>query len=158
MTIQLHVLNAKGRLDPYLERIERAFARGIETILTKLPVSQVDVVVSAGRWVIPELGMTGDSPSDGAVFVTLDPDNPNLLKDFDNEFMATLGHELHHCMRYGGPGIGTNLGEMLVSEGLACHFELELRGSSVPFYARALAAAELDRLWERAQRELNEAS
>lgn len=47
---------------------------------------------------------------------------------------STLVHEIHHAMRWRGPGCGTTLRERLVSEGLAQTFEAECTGV-VPLYA-----------------------
>ena|GEM_PF-559063 len=139
-------------------RVERAFSRGVETVSALLPVSNIDVVVRADRLVIPETGMGGYGPSADVVYLTIDPATPNLFTGFDPEFVATLGHELHHCVRHGGPGYGGTLGEALVTEGLACHFETELRGGAVPFYARALEDNALEALWARAKLELKNSS
>lgn len=47
---------------------------------------------------------------------------------------STLVHEIHHAMRWRGPGCGSTLRERLVSEGLAQTFEAECTGV-VPLYA-----------------------
>lgn len=57
-----------------------------------------------------------------------------------------LGHELHHCVRWAGPGYGPTLAEAVVSEGLACCFEVQFRGGEQPFYARPLAAQDRARV------------
>ena len=155
MTIQLHLLNARGNLDAVRERVEIAFSHGVETLAGLLPIANVDVIVQANAIVVPETGMAGYSPWADALYITIDPANPNLFRDFDTEFLATLGHELHHCMRHGGPGYGRTLGEALVSEGLACHFETELRGGIAPFYARALDVGTLEAMRARAHAERN---
>lgn len=154
MTIHLHLLNARGKLNPVRERVENAFSHGVATLSALLPIANIDVVVQANAFVIPETGMVGYSPAADVLYFTLDPANPNLWQDFDTEFLATLGHELHHCLRHGGPGYGRTLGEALVSEGLACHFETELRGGAIPFYARALDSGALEAMRARAHAEL----
>lgn len=139
MSVQLHLLNARGALNSVFGLVENAFPGTVETIQELLPISDVDVVIYADkRFTLPEIGMCGYSPSADRVFVAVDPDNPNFHRLFHREFAAMLGHELHHCKRWAGPGYGRTLGEALVSEGLACHFESQLRGGSAPFYANAL--------------------
>jgi uncharacterized protein YjaZ len=154
MATHIHVLNASGKLSSWLDRIHTTFGRAVETISAMIPVEDVDVVVRPGGRVIPELGMGGHSPSGSAVYLTLDPDNPKLSIQFEQVFTATLGHELHHCARHKGAGYGRTLGEALISEGLACHFESELPGGKVPFYAQAVHGDELTNLLERARPEL----
>jgi uncharacterized protein YjaZ len=119
-----------------------------------LPVKNVDVIVQAGKQVIPETGIGGFSPSAELVYITIDPGHPTFPGVLDTEFLATLGHELHHCARHTGPGYGHTLGEALVTEGLATNFEVELRGGKAPFYACAVQGHDLELLAQRARPEL----
>ncbi|MCU0493522.1 MAG: DUF2268 domain-containing protein [Chloroflexaceae bacterium] len=155
MAVHLHLLNARGRLNPLRERIERVFWQGVDTIAALLPIGKIDVVVQTGPFVILETGMTGYSRAADVLEITIDPNNTNLLHNFDTELLATLGHEFHHCLRHDGPGYGQTLGEALVSEGLACHFETELRGGMAPFYARFLDQEASEAMWARALPELH---
>jgi uncharacterized protein YjaZ len=150
MSAHLHLLNASGRLSPYIENIKEAFTECVDIVSVLLPVKDVDVVVRAGRRVIPEIGIGGFSPSAEAVYLTMDPDNPHFQDSLEREFVPILGHELHHCARHSGPGYGHLLGEALVTEGLACHFETELRGGDAPFYAHALDEVALQAVTARA--------
>jgi uncharacterized protein YjaZ len=150
VNVNLHVLDARGTMSALRSRVEGAFLDSVRRVSLLLPIDTIDVVVSCSKFVVPETGFGGYCPSADVLYIWIDPQNPNLLANFDAEFLATLGHELHHCMRNRGPGYGRTLGEALVSEGLACHFETELRGGAVPFYARALDAGSLTALRERA--------
>lgn len=154
MSIRLHLLNASGKLSPWERRLADAFAQSTETLAALLPVQNVDVVVQAGKRVIPETGIGGFSPSGEVVYITIDPDHPNFPSVLETEFLATVGHELHHCARHTGPGYGHTLGEALVTEGLATNFEAELRGGKAPFYACAVQGADLESLAQRARPEL----
>ncbi|WCE07248.1 DUF2268 domain-containing putative Zn-dependent protease [Pseudomonas sp. JBR1] len=154
MSCVLHLLNASGRLDPWRAILEETFTDALPRIAAHLPEQRVDVVVQAGAWVIPELGLNGYSPDAERVFLTLDPDSPHLQQAFPDHFTALLGHELHHCLRHAGPGYGSTLGEALVSEGLACQFERELTGR-LPFYAQA-APQDMAAHWEALGAELDQ--
>ncbi|MXS17880.1 DUF2268 domain-containing putative Zn-dependent protease [Pseudomonas oryzihabitans] len=154
MTCVLHLLNASGRLDPWRAILQETFTDALTRIAAHLPEQRVDVVVQAGAWVIPELGLNGYSPDAERVFLTLDPDSPHLQQAFPDRFTALLGHELHHCLRHAGPGYGSTLGEVLVSEGLACQFEGELTGQ-LPFCAQA-APQEMARYWDDLSAELHQ--
>jgi len=149
MGIHLHLLNASGVFNADRERIDAALAASLERILPLLPPLAVDVVAAAEPWaVIPELGLGGYSP--GAHRVQLAFELP-LRDGFEADLLAMLGHELHHCARWSGPGYGRSFAEALVSEGLACAFEGELRPSYLPFYAAVeLPAA----IYELARRQL----
>ncbi|HXC41714.1 MAG TPA: DUF2268 domain-containing putative Zn-dependent protease [Burkholderiales bacterium] len=151
--ISLHILDARGNFRAYRERLTAAFSDGVAAVTALVPISQVDVVVHAARFVHPETGMRGYAPSDDVVYITLDPANGNLGEQLEVEFVATLGHELHTCARSRGPGYGSTLAETLVSEGLACQFEKELRGGRAPFYARSLDGATRSIMHARARSE-----
>jgi hypothetical protein len=59
--------------------------------------------------------------------LALDPDNPNFTVCLgDGTLRRQVAHEVHHCLRMGGPGYGRTLSEALVSEGLAGHFTRRL--------------------------------
>nr|AAK56379.1 hypothetical protein [bacterium] len=137
--IDLHILNAHGKFTPYQEQIEAVFALSVQRVTEYLPISSVDVVFYLDpEAVIPEFGIGGYSPSGDQVIMSADLDNPNFANSLENEFLTTLGHELHHCLRWRTVGYGMTLLEALVSEGLACSFVTELRPGIVPFYAAAL--------------------
>lgn len=145
MGTTLHLLNSSGQLDGIRTRIEAGFTSSIAAIRQLIPMRDVDVVVYRdARRVIPEIGICGISPASDRVLIAIDPLHPKVADSFEIEFMSMLGHELHHCARWAGPGYGDTLGEALVSEGLACGFESELRGGDVPFYARALSPLQLE--------------
>ena len=158
MSVNLHLLNAQGKLSKLEDRIVSEFTASLTKITHLMPVEGVDVIVSAGSAVLPETGLGGFCPQDDLVYLQIDPNNSRLLNNFSEEFVATLGHELHHCIRRRKVGYGITLSEALVTEGLACHFETELRTTRVPFYAIALSQNEIRELWGKATLELSNQS
>ncbi|ENJ1743046.1 hypothetical protein AB0536_004460 [Vibrio parahaemolyticus] len=158
MSINLHLLNAQGKLSTLENKIISEFTMSINRITSLIPVQDVDVVISASSDVIPETGFGGFCPEDDLVYIKVDPNNSNLLHRFSEEFTAILGHELHHCIRRRKVGYGFTLAEALVTEGLACSFETELRTMGAPFYAVALKENELNDLWDKAKLELSSKS
>lgn len=93
-----------------------------------MQIPELDVVIKAGKFVIPEKGHLGFCPEVGVVYLTVDPDNPAFYKNEAQSLERMFAHELHHAARWAGPGYGLTLGEVMVSEGLAGHFSLELLG------------------------------
>lgn len=126
--MKLHFLDARGELTELRswlrDRLVDAYTKACEL----LPLLPIDVVVKAGKFVIPEKGHVGYAPDPGKVFVTVDPDNPALMTNSNSSLERMLVHELHHSARWDGPGYGSSLGEALVSEGLAGHFVQEVYG------------------------------
>ena len=124
MTIwQLHMLNARSTLTPVMAEI-RAHAREIVAMAeAHLDLPRFDLVVREGDAVIPEWGIAGHAPAPGIIEIVLDPSRVT-----PEHFCRTLVHELHHLVRWDGPGYGRSLGEALVTEGLAGHFVQQLLG------------------------------
>ncbi|QFT97077.1 hypothetical protein FIU85_07165 [Roseovarius sp. THAF8] len=146
MSWSIHVANASGRFDglgtPIHDAIERAQARA-ETVTE--PVD-IDVVVQAwpGR-AIAHLGFMGYAPTGDMIQLTFDPDNPNCAHNLGEPLERTIVHELHHVLRWRGPGYGRSLGEALVTEGLAGHFAQQLYGSPPERWECALDTKDLAR-------------
>ena len=156
MPLVLHLLNSDGRLSPWVQRITEAFAASSELVTSRIPVGPIDVVVyNDAEYVIPELGMSGFCTSARRLYLPMDVDHPDLQVTFERVFQGFLAHELHHCARRATPGFADTLGQALVSEGLACCFESELPGGSVPMYATRVSAPALQALLARASTELN---
>ncbi|PLR30597.1 peptidase [Chimaeribacter californicus] len=124
----LHLLNAHGKLTPYGEWLPACLTQTYELAKKMMPLPSVDVVVKTGAYVIPEKGHLGYCPEPGLVYITVNPEHPAFCKNEDRALERMFAHELHHAARWAGPGYGVTLGEVMVSEGLAGHFALELFG------------------------------
>lgn len=157
MNIFLHKLNAHGKFDGLLTKLDSLFEIGLARIGDKLPLEDIhiDVIISEGDFVIPEFGFSGYSPSSAQIMLYFDLSNANLNTALNTEFIPSLGHEIHHCFRHKGVGYGSTLQQALISEGLACHFETELRNGEIPFYAKAINQDMIERLYSKM---LNEAT
>lgn len=124
----LHILNAQKKLTAHCEWLHKSLTDTYERAIKVMPIPELDVVVKAGKFVIPEKGHLGYCPEAGVVYLTVDPENPLFSKNDAQSFERMFAHELHHAARWAGPGYGLTLGEAMVSEGLAGHFALELLG------------------------------
>lgn len=125
MTVwNIHFLNARHALTPILPEIRATARDAVSRVsdVTRLP--RFDLVIKGQRGGgIPEWGVGGLAPNPGLIEVTLNPQR------FSAEYLLrTLIHEMHHLIRWDGPGYGKSLGAALVSEGLAGHFVLQILG------------------------------
>jgi len=134
--MHLHFLDARGALTERRDWLSDRLVDAHGKASSRLPLLPIDVVVKAGRFVIPEKGHVGYSPGPGVVYITVDPENPALNANADASLERTLVHELHHAARWDGPGYGSSLGEALVSEGLAGHFAQEVYGDPIEPWER----------------------
>ncbi|WP_288473254.1 DUF2268 domain-containing putative Zn-dependent protease [uncultured Pantoea sp.] len=126
--ITVHILDAKGKLTAHSEWLRKDLANTFEQFKKLMPIHSLDVVVKAGKTVIPEKGHIGFCPEADIIYITVDPENAAFKKNDAHSLRRMFAHELHHAARWSGPGYGLTLGEALVSEGLAGHFSIELLG------------------------------
>lgn len=127
MNINLHILKATRKLNPYIADIENIFSEAEKKITNVLPVKNVDIVIVDNPYqTIPEIGIGGHTHSPNYIIVSLDPDFPNFNNTLQKELFDTLAHELHHAARWQTIGYGELLLEAMVSEGLADHFAIEV--------------------------------
>lgn len=112
--------------------------KGIDTTSKYLCVENVEfrVLIFPER-TIPRIGMSGVAPDKKHIYILLDNNHPKLYDAINTHIFETLPHEYHHTMRYRTVGYGENLFETLISEGLACHFAMEVCKIDAPEYCVA---------------------
>lgn len=72
MSINLHLLNAQGKLSKLENRITFEFKTSVNRITSLLPIKDIDVVISASAEVIPETGLGGFCPEDGLIYLKIE--------------------------------------------------------------------------------------
>lgn len=136
---QIHFLNARHTLTPVMPEIRASARLAVQAAAAHADLPTFDLVVQAGRG-IPEWGVGGHAPAPGTIHLTIDParfSGPLLIR--------TMVHELHHLIRWDGPGYGRSLGAALVSEGLAGHFVTQVLGGPPDPWDTTVAPAGLTR-------------
>ena len=128
--------------------ITRGLGRGARRASNHMRIPDVDILVVAERDLTHRgIPITGRCYGPHLTRIKFDVDdtfyqNPN--SDFSHK---VISHELHHNTRREGLGYGDiTLGDLMVTEGLAQKFELEVTGS-MPLTASALTQREIA-LWE----------
>lgn len=91
-------------------------------------------IYAKAAWVIPSTGETGYTPSADWVQITLDLTGKTHAIDtvIEKRLPATVYHEVNHAKRWSTTGFGSTFREELVSEGLACAFEIERFDHDIP--------------------------
>ena len=124
MTVwNIHFLNARNALTGVMPETRAAAREAVAAAEDHTPLPRFDLVIRTGDEVMTGWGIGGCAPAPGQIQITLDP-----ARFAPEPFIRTLVHELHHLIRWDGPGYGKTLGEALVSEGLAGHFVLQVLG------------------------------
>jgi uncharacterized protein YjaZ len=119
--------------------IVRSIKLGIDTVCKVIALDSVEfrVLVFPER-TIPRIGMSGAAPNGRQIYILLDPAHPKFNEAITIHIVQTIPHEYHHVLRYRTVGFGDNLFESMISEGLACHFALQVCKADTPDYCDAL--------------------
>jgi uncharacterized protein YjaZ len=90
--------------------------------------------------IIPFLGVGGHPVGTDAVWMYVQPDNPN----FEEKNVAwALPHEVHHTIRMRSQNWHWSLLECIIMEGLADHFLIEVNGGEAGPWTRALSEEDI---------------
>jgi len=118
---------------------------GIDTTSKVIPVVNVDfrVMVFPER-TIPQIGMSGVGPNGKQIYILLDPAHPKLDEAINTHIIQTIPHEYHHTLRHRNVSFSQTLFEALISEGLACHFAIEVCKTDTPQYCKGNNNQELE--------------
>jgi len=121
---------------------------GIRNIIPRLqsliPIDSIAIELAISSTnVLPLFGLGGRTNMDDfgiTIEYYFDPENPN----FNLELLINgLVHECHHASRLGLPGWPLTLLELMVREGLADHFMVEVTNCEQPEWSRALSEEEI---------------
>nr|WP_111301525.1 DUF2268 domain-containing putative Zn-dependent protease [Paracoccus saliphilus] len=125
MTIwNIHFLNARHALTGDMAEIRATAREAVAQVGHLVTLPPFDLVIRAETGGgIPDRGVGGRAAMPGLIEVTVNPG-----RFTHDHLMRTLVHEMHHLVRWEGPGYGRSLGEALVSEGLAGHFVTQVLG------------------------------
>lgn len=124
--VNSHIAGAYGQLDCHRNTSDAAFESTRRVARDLLHADAIDVLfIDSPNESIPELGVGGYSCGPHVNVVAIDLDFPNLS---DQHLLSTLVHEFHRAKRWRSKGLKGNLGEMIVSEGVARIFEEEVSG------------------------------
>ena len=153
MNIKLHILNASGKLTPYVQYIEKTFLPTVEKVLQVLPVDNTDIVVwEYPDWTIEQYGIGGHTMMPNEIMISLNPSNPRIQTSFSKIFEQTIVHEMHHAARLQALGFDyASRLEISIREGLAEHFEIELTDKKPEIWDRALTKEQLGKFSEIAK-------
>jgi hypothetical protein len=125
-TWTLHLLNARGQLASAAAVIEAAVAEAGGRLSSVAPPLALDIVISARQDMPEALFVSGHCYEPGVIGLGIDLTQPHSEDRLRHALLKTLFHEVHHALRWDGPGYGGTLGEALVSEGLAQRFLHEM--------------------------------
>ena len=138
----------------YHSQIVGSIKEGIENTSKLVEVTDVEfrVLVFPER-TIPRIGMSGVAADKKHIYILLDPNHPKLYEAVTRHIVETIPHEYHHTLRNRNVGPNKNLFDALITEGLACHFAMEVCNIPPPKYCVAYSPEELGMWLEEAKKE-----
>lgn len=154
MSFNIYILNASNKLTNLEPRIIDLVSQSEKLLSQHMNFSNltIDLVIKAGSYVVPEVGIGAYCTGQHEIQMTLDIENAHLNEYFDDVFIATLAHEAHHACRHSTVGFGKSLFDSIILEGLACQFEVEM-GYKPPVYVQHLESDERQLLINKAKLE-----
>lgn len=124
MTISVALLNSSGKLDKYADSLNEGIDKAVARIGKFFELSSVDITVSPfQKDEESPSGIGGLALSEHRLELLVDCSRDDLDTVIKAELLDVLAHEYHHCMRMRFHKRAETLSELLVMEGMACHFE-----------------------------------
>ena len=139
------VLNSNIKLEDTLTiEIINGIQNIIKSVQSLIPLDSVTINLAISKDnVLPFLGFGGRTNMDDfgiSIEYYYDPENPNFRT---KSFINGLVHECHHASRVSLHNRPLILLELMVSEGLADHFMIEVTNCEQPLWSKALTKEEI---------------
>ena len=158
-TVSISIVDPQGLLVANHARIRELVEQTLDQAESLFAIGRLSITVSASaNRAIPGYGVGGFAPDGFTMQIDIDPQFPGLVDVLSDRLPPIVAHELHHNMRWRGPGYGSTLLQSMVSEGLADHFAIELLGAPVPPWSNAFARDQTEHYLEQARPELDSTS
>ena len=133
MDTKLNVLNTSSKFDSVFDLLVKKGQEALGEISAYLKLPQVDIVLSpAPKEYKSDSGILGCVTSPYVIDILLDADRKDLPEVIRNELTSVIAHEIHHLVRSSLGVQEETLFQVLISEGLACHFETYFNGNKLP--------------------------
>ena len=137
MATKINILNASERFSYVLDLLEYKAQSSLVEIQKHIELPNLDIVISpCSEEYKTESGILGCVSTPYLIEILLDADREDLSDIINNELTAVIAHELHHAIRATFGVQEKSLLQILISEGLACHFETKFsNGATSIFFA-----------------------
>jgi len=156
MSINLHILQASGRLKPFEQIIRKASDEVIAEVKELFDLPGVDIVVAdIPQHTIDETGVGAFVATKHFMRISIDPEHENVQQNLASEIKSSVAHELNHCSRWHSVGRADTLLQALVEEGLAVHFSMQITSCDPKPWCTAIQGEQLEKLKEKAKEDFD---
>lgn len=150
--VRFCLLENKLITESLAERIKKETAKAIIEVAKYLPVAEVDITLGHLPKNIDTGVASGSSANKHEVTIALNVRHHDFKKCLPIELPKVIAHELYHTVRTRKNKYPETLVEMIIEEGLAIHFEIEVYGGKPPAYAKRLNDTVLKKTIEMARK------
>jgi len=149
MSINKSVLNSNGDLTPFLNLLTTETEIAITKISSLLPIENLDLVIChCPEGASPSTGIGGNTYTSNYIAIYIDAKKINIANNISNDLLSVLAHEFHHAKRMECIKAFSTLAEVLILEGLACHFEKEVTSNKLPSLFRDMNLSKFNEYYQ----------
>jgi uncharacterized protein YjaZ len=157
MSIKINILNATEKFTDVLDVLEFTCQKALVDIKKFIQLPKLDIVISpcSEEYKTP-VGIMGCVTTPYLIDIMLDTDREDIINLINNELAAVMAHELHHVIRTASGIEEKTLFQILISEGLACHFETQFRVNKTSIFFDEVKRHEWRDLYNQMQAKLKD--
>ena len=157
MSIGITILNSSKRFDPFLSLIDDICKVTLEKIETFFSLPILDITISpCPSEYKTKAGIVGCVHTPYHIDIMIDTERQDIIEIITNELPSVIAHELHHALRAVSGTAEETLLQVIVSEGLACHFETNFNGNKLPSFLDDISKYSWQDLYVKMKPQLNE--
>lgn len=132
MSVKISILNATGAFNDIYQQLEDEGCRAVRLIAELVSLAPVDITLSPSSADDAPLGIAGFVISPCRIEIMLDSSRDDIVEVVKQDLAAVIAHEVHHLVRASSGIESKTLLQHIVAEGLACHFETQVNGNTLP--------------------------
>ena len=157
MNIEVTVLNSSKRFDPFLSLIDFHSKATLKKIETIFPLPKLDITITpCPKEYRTKSGIVGCVHTSFHIDIMIDTERDDVKDIITDELPSVIAHELHHSLGAASGVREETLLQVIVSEGLACHFETKFNGNKLPTFLTDISKSKWQDLYNQMEPQLNE--
>ena len=157
MNIKINILNASEKLNHVLEVLESKALNALSEVQSYFQLPKLDIIISpCSEEYKTKSGITGCYCAPYLIDIELDTDREDLIDVINFKLPAVIAHEIHHAVRANSGIKDKTLFQVLITEGLACHFETKFNENKPPLFFDEIKQHDWRELYNQMESQLSE--
>ncbi|KKO50700.1 hypothetical protein VT06_01455 [Arsukibacterium sp. MJ3] len=155
--MKINILNASEKFNHVLDVLESKTLSSLSDIQNYVTLPKLDIVISpCSEEYKTKSGIMGCVTTPYLIDIMLDTDRKDIIDVINDELPAVIAHEIHHAVRANSGIEDKTLFQVLIAEGLACHFETKFNGNKLPLFFDEIKQHEWRELYNKMESQFNE--